>query len=145
LTQNDADGGTLPSKTRQVEKGWLGLDLGMRLVDTADMSGNGESEKLVAEAIGRRRDDFFLVTKILPHQCHAPWHPQSVLGERPPPWHRPHRLYLLHWRGPAPLAKTIEAFVELRYAGKSAISASAISTRPAIQAGGVRPPPREML
>src|SRR3954452_24153953 len=47
----------------------LGVDLGMTLVDTAEMYGNGAAEQLIAEAIGDRRDELFLVDKVLPHHA----------------------------------------------------------------------------
>jgi diketogulonate reductase-like aldo/keto reductase len=90
-----------------------GLELGMTLVDTAEMYGHGRSEELVAEAIRGRRDDVFLVTKILPENA-------SRTGVRSACEKSLRRLgtdrvdlYLLHWRGRHPLADTVEAFEQL--------------------------------
>ncbi|ROS62524.1 diketogulonate reductase-like aldo/keto reductase [Frigoribacterium sp. PhB160] len=90
-----------------------GLDLGLTLVDTAEMYGSGRSEQLVGEAIAGRRDEVFLVSKVLPGNasrrgtvdaCHA-----SL--ERLGTDHLD--LYLLHWRGGHPLADTVEAMEAL--------------------------------
>jgi diketogulonate reductase-like aldo/keto reductase len=90
-----------------------GIDLGMTLVDTAEMYGNGRSEELVGEAIAGRRDDVFLVSKVLPSNasatgaieaCHASL---SRLGTDRLD------LYLLHWRGSHPFDETVAAFETL--------------------------------
>src|SRR5436190_23177094 len=47
----------------------LGLDLGLTLIDTAEMYGDGKSEELIAEALGDRRDEAFLVSKVYPHNA----------------------------------------------------------------------------
>jgi diketogulonate reductase-like aldo/keto reductase len=93
-----------------------GLDAGMTHVDTAEMY--GDAELIVAEAITGRRDDVFLVSKVLPSNA-------SRLGvikacERSLMRLATDRLdcYLLHWRGRVPLAETIGAFEELVQAGK---------------------------
>ncbi|MFD0548292.1 aldo/keto reductase [Streptomyces rectiviolaceus] len=86
-----------------------GLDLGMTLIDTAEMYGSGASEELVGEAIRGHRDDVFLVSKVLPSNadargtvdaCHASL--RRLGTDRID-------LYLLHWRGGVPLAETVEA------------------------------------
>jgi len=91
----------------------LGLDLGMSLIDTAEMYADGEAEKLVAEAIAGRREDVFLVTKVLPH--HATRQGTIQACERSLRRLQTDRidLYLLHWRGEIPLAETVEGFQEL--------------------------------
>jgi diketogulonate reductase-like aldo/keto reductase len=91
----------------------LGLDLGMSLIDTAEMYADGEAEKLVAEAIAGRREDVFLVTKVLPH--HATRQGTIQACERSMRRLQTDRidLYLLHWRGEIPLAETVEGFQEL--------------------------------
>jgi diketogulonate reductase-like aldo/keto reductase len=96
----------------------LGLELGMTLIDTAEMYGDGASEELVAEAIDGRRDEVFLVSKVLP--ANASRHGTIEACERSLERLRTDRLdmYLLHWRGSLPLAGTIEAFGELLDAGK---------------------------
>ncbi|MGA2865665.1 MAG: aldo/keto reductase [Verrucomicrobiota bacterium] len=96
----------------------LGLDLGARLIDTAEMYGQGQAEQLVGEALKGRRDEAFLVSKVLPSNASRP----GVLAacERSLRRLQTDRLdlYLLHWRGAVPLAETMAAFVELQRAGK---------------------------
>lgn len=96
----------------------LGLDLGLRLIDTAEMYGEGLSETLVGEAIAGRRDEVFLVTKVYPHN--AGRRDAVAACERSLRRLRTDRidLYLLHWRGGVPLAETMEAFLALQQAGK---------------------------
>ena len=95
----------------------LGVDLGMTLIDTAEMYGNGAAEDLVGEAIEGRRDEVFLVTKVLPMNATRTGTIEAC--ERSLKRLRTDRLdlYLLHWRGRAPLEGTIEAFGELMDAG----------------------------
>ncbi|HEX4080404.1 MAG TPA: aldo/keto reductase [Rhizomicrobium sp.] len=95
-----------------------GLDLGMGHIDTAEMYGGGAAEELIAEAIAGRRDEVFLVSKVLPENA-------SRSGTRAACERSLARLgtdrldcYLLHWRGRHPLADTIAAFEDLRRAGK---------------------------
>jgi diketogulonate reductase-like aldo/keto reductase len=94
-----------------------GLDLGMTLVDTAEMYGDGASERLIGHAIAGRRDDVFLVSKVLPH--HASFDGTISACEGSLRRLRTDRLdlYLLHWRGAVPLEETIGAFGELKHAG----------------------------
>jgi diketogulonate reductase-like aldo/keto reductase len=96
----------------------LGLDLGATLIDTAEMYGDGLSEELVGAAIGGRRDDVFVVSKVYPHNATREGIPAAC--ERSLRRLRTDRidLYLLHWRGSVPLAETIEAFMRLQAAGK---------------------------
>jgi len=96
----------------------LGLDLGFTLIDTAEMYGEGRAEQLIAEAIGDRRDEVFLVNKVYPHN--ASRRGAVVACERSLRRLRTNRLdlYLLHWRGSVPLAETMEAFMALQQAGK---------------------------
>lgn len=95
-----------------------GLDLGMTLVDTAEMYGDGASEKLVGEAIAGRRDEVFLVSKVLP--SNASRSGTIAACERSLRRLGTDRidLYLLHWRGRTPFAETIAAFEALQDAGK---------------------------
>ena len=95
-----------------------GLDLGMNHIDTAEMYGSGASEERVGEAIVGRRDEVFLVSKVLPQNA-------SRAGTRQACARSLARLgtdrldcYLLHWRGPHPLAETIAAFEALQREGK---------------------------
>ena len=98
----------------------LGLDLGMTLVDTAEMYGDGRTEELVGRAIAGRRDGLFLVSKVYPHNAGG----KSAIAacERSLKRLRVERLdlYLLHWRGSIPLAETVEAFERLVRDGKIA-------------------------
>jgi diketogulonate reductase-like aldo/keto reductase len=94
-----------------------GLDLGMTVIDTAEMYADGEAEKLVGEAIADRRDEVFLVSKVLPHHATA----RGTVAACEDSLRRLGTdridLYLLHWRGRVPLADTIEAFGGLQQAG----------------------------
>src|SRR5438270_5877416 len=96
----------------------LGLDLGMTLIDTAEMYADGAAEKLVAEAIAGRRDEVFLVSKVLP--SNASRRGTITACERSLRRLGTDRLdlYLLHWRGPIPLEETLDAFAALVRTGK---------------------------
>ncbi|MGE0873503.1 MAG: aldo/keto reductase [Burkholderiales bacterium] len=96
----------------------FGLDHGLRLIDTAEMYGDGRSEQLVGEAIAGRRDEVFLVSKVLPEN--ASRRGTAAACERSLKRLGTDRidLYLLHWRGGVPFAETLEALVRLREAGK---------------------------
>ena len=96
----------------------LGLDLGATLIDTAEMYGDGRAEQLVAEAIHGRRDEVFLVSKVLPH--HATRRGTIAACERSLKRLKTNRidLYLLHWRGSVPFTETLEALTALKSAGK---------------------------
>jgi diketogulonate reductase-like aldo/keto reductase len=95
-----------------------GIDLGLTHIDTAEMYGNGEVEKLVAKAIAHRRDEVFLVSKVLP--SNASRSGTKAACERSLERLRTDRLdcYLLHWPGSHPLEDTIASFEDLRRAGK---------------------------
>ena len=111
-------GDDLATRTEEIATLRLGLDLGVTLIDTAEMYGEGRSEKLIAEAIEGRRDEIFLVSKVSPHNASRKG--AVAACERSLARLRTDRidLYLLHWRGDVPLAETIEAFVALQKAGK---------------------------
>lgn len=96
----------------------LGLDLGMSLIDTAEMYGEGGAEEVVGEAIAGRRDGVFLVSKVYPHN--ASRRGAVAACERSLKRLRVETidLYLLHWRGSHPLAETVAAFEALKAAGK---------------------------
>ena len=96
----------------------LGLDLGMTLIDTAEMYGDGDSEELVGEAVAGRRDEAFLVSKVLP--TNASRDATIAACERSLRRLGTDRidLYLLHWRGGTPLGETVEAFETLMRDGK---------------------------
>jgi diketogulonate reductase-like aldo/keto reductase len=95
-----------------------GLDLGMCHIDTAEMYGSGAAETLVGRAIAGRRDEVFLVSKVLP--SNASRRGTITACERSLSRLKTDRLdcYLLHWRGAHPLAETLTAFEELRSSGK---------------------------
>jgi diketogulonate reductase-like aldo/keto reductase len=95
-----------------------GIERGVMLIDTAEMYGSGEAERIVADAVGKRRDEMFIVSKVLPSNsskrgtlaaCEASL--KRLKTDRID-------LYLLHWRGSVPLEETIEAFTQLAQAGK---------------------------
>ncbi len=96
----------------------LGLDLGLRLIDTAEMYGEGASETMIGEALAGRRDQAFLVSKVYPHN--ASRRGAVAACERSLRRLGTDRidLYLLHWRGDVPLAETLEAFQALQRDGK---------------------------
>jgi diketogulonate reductase-like aldo/keto reductase len=96
----------------------VGLDAGMTLIDTAEMYGNGASERLIGEAIAGRRDEVFLVSKVLPN--HATERGTVAACEASLRRLATDRLdlYLLHWRESLPLAGTVTAFTSLVQAGK---------------------------
>jgi diketogulonate reductase-like aldo/keto reductase len=104
-------------RTEELRALRLGLELGMTLIDTAEMYGDGAAEELVAEAIEGRRDEVFLVSKVLPSNASRKGTIEAC--ERSLARLRTDRLdlYLLHWRGRLPLEGTIEAFGELIDAG----------------------------
>lgn len=91
----------------------MGLELGMTLVDTAEMYGHGRSEELVAEAIRERRSDVFLVTKILPQNASRAGVRRSCEKSLERLGTDRIDLYLLHWRGSHPLGDTVDAFEQL--------------------------------
>jgi diketogulonate reductase-like aldo/keto reductase len=95
-----------------------GLDLGLTHIDTAEMYGSGQAETIVGEAIAGRRDEVFLVSKVLPSNA-------SKAGTRRACEASLKRLktdrldcYLLHWRGQYPLTETIAVFEDLKQEGK---------------------------
>src|SRR3984893_3357165 len=96
----------------------LGIDLGMTLIDTAEMYGGGGAEEMVARAAEGVRDDLFIVSKVYPHNASR----AGVVAacERSLQRLRTDRidLYLLHWRGSIPLVETLEGFERLARDGK---------------------------
>jgi len=111
-------GETAATRAEEIATLRLGLDLGIRLIDTAEMYGEGASETLVGEAIAGRRDEVFLVSKVYPHNASR----QGVVAACERSLRRLGTdrldLYLLHWRGNVQFEETIEAFVALQRAGK---------------------------
>jgi len=96
----------------------LGLDLGATLIDTAEMYGSGGAEEIVGEAIAGRRDEVFIVSKVLPENTTR--RGTIAACERSLKRMRTERidLYLLHWRGSPSLEETLEAFAALQRDGK---------------------------
>jgi diketogulonate reductase-like aldo/keto reductase len=96
----------------------LGIELGMMLIDTAEMYGNGGAEEIVGKAIAGQRDKVFIVSKVYPHNASRAGVPAACersLKRLGTEWID---LYLLHWRSSHPLCETVEAFAALRQAGK---------------------------
>ncbi|RKE84369.1 aldo/keto reductase [Rhizobium sp. AG855] len=111
-------GETRAQASSEIDSVRLALDLGMTVIDTAEMYGDGGAERIVGEALKERREDAFLVSKVLPWNasfdgtikaCHASL---DRLGTD----HLD--LYLLHWRGEHPLDDTVAAMEELKAAGR---------------------------
>lgn len=105
-------------KADEVRALQLGLDLGMTLIDTAEMYGEGGAEEVVGAAIAGRRPEVYLVSKVYPHNA-------SFDGVREACERSLRRmkvdsidLYLLHWQGHHPLAETFDGFEALKQAGK---------------------------
>ena len=94
-----------------------GLDLGLALIDTAEMYGEGRTESLVGEAIAGRRDEVFLVSKVYPHNAsRAAMRKACEASLRRLRTDRID-LYLLHWPGSVPIAETVEGFAALQAGG----------------------------
>lgn len=95
-----------------------GIELGLRLIDTAEMYGEGGAEVVVGQAIAGLREQVFLVSKVYPHN--ASHSGVAAACERSLKRMQVDciDLYLLHWRGQYPLAETVEAFERLREQGK---------------------------
>ena len=96
----------------------LGMDLGMTLIDTAEMYGEGGAEEVVREAVSGRRDEVFVVSKVYPHNASRRGAVDACERSLRRLGMDCIDLYLLHWRGSVPLAETLEAFRELKQAGK---------------------------
>lgn len=96
----------------------LGLDLGIALVDTAEMYGEGGAEKIVGEAIAGARERVFLVSKVYPHNASRDGVAAACERSLKRLGTDYLDLYLLHWRGDIALEETIEGFETLRRAGK---------------------------
>jgi diketogulonate reductase-like aldo/keto reductase len=111
--------GERPDRRRsEVKALQLGFDLGMILVDTAEMYGEGKAELLVGEAIAGRRPDIFLVSKVYPHRATKNG-VQTACEQSLKRLKTDYLdLYLLHWRGSVPLAETLEGFLRLKQQGR---------------------------
>ncbi|HEY1797759.1 MAG TPA: aldo/keto reductase [Stellaceae bacterium] len=96
----------------------LGIELGVPLIDTAEMYGSGVAEEITARAVGKNRDQLFIVSKVLP--SNASRNGTIAACEQSLRRLKTDRidLYLLHWRGSHPLAETLAAFDKLQRDGK---------------------------
>jgi diketogulonate reductase-like aldo/keto reductase len=96
----------------------LGLELGMTLVDTAEMYASGGAEEIVREAVGSLREEVFLVSKVLPSNASRHGVVRACEASLRRLGTDRIDLYLLHWRGSVPLAETVSGFETLQAAGK---------------------------
>jgi aldehyde reductase len=95
-----------------------GIDLGLTLIDTAEMYGDGRSESLVGEAIAGRRAEVFIVTKVYPHNASRRAMQNACENSLRRLKIDTIDLYLLHWPGSVPLAETVQGFEHLQRSGK---------------------------
>mgnify|MGYP001335412495 CR=1 FL=1 len=111
-------GESASQRTAEVKALKLGMELGIRLIDTAEMYGEGKAEEIVGEAIAGRREEIYLVSKVYPHNASRKG--AIAACERSLKRLKTDRLdlYLLHWRGSHPLAETVAAFETLQADGK---------------------------
>jgi diketogulonate reductase-like aldo/keto reductase len=107
----------LASREQEIAALRLGLDLDMTLIDTAEMYADGATESLVGEAIAGRRDEVFLVSKVIPHHATYEGTIAACRGSLRRLGTDDLDLYLLHWRGSVPLSETLKGFAELMRMG----------------------------
>jgi diketogulonate reductase-like aldo/keto reductase len=105
-------------RSQEIDALKFGIDLGMTLIDTAEMYGEGGAEEVVAEAIKGQRSRLFLVSKVYPHNATRRGTIQACDRSLKRLKTDYLDLYLLHWRGSVPLSETFEALLELRQSGK---------------------------
>lgn len=105
-------------RQREVAALQQGIDLGLTLIDTAEMYAEGGAEKVVGQALVGRRDEVFLVSKVYPHNASRKGAIAACERSLQRLGTEHIDLYLLHWRGQYPLEETVEAFERLRDAGK---------------------------
>ncbi len=96
----------------------LGFDLGMTLVDTAEMYASGGAEEVIAEAIAGRRDEIFIVSKVMPQNASRRGTVAACEKSLKRLKVESIDLYLLHWPGSSPFSETLEAFTALKSSGK---------------------------
>ena len=96
----------------------LGIDLGMTLIDTAEMYASGGSEEVVGDAIAGRRDGLFIVSKVLPYNADHSGTIEACEASLRRMGIETIDLYLLHWPGSSPLEETFDAFEQLQRDGK---------------------------
>ncbi len=111
-------GETKGERATEVKALTTGLDLGVTLLDTAEMYANGGAEEVVGEAIRGRRDRVFVVTKVVPENAGRKDMVKSCEASLRRLGTDRIDLYLLHWRGGVPLAETMASFDDLMRAGK---------------------------
>lgn len=111
-------GDTPSARAEEVRALRTGIDAGLTLIDTAEMYGDGRSEELVGEAIAGRRDEVFLVSKVLPWNATARGTAAALEGSLRRLGTDRLDLYLYHWRGSTPLAESIAALQRLQDEGK---------------------------
>lgn len=102
----------------EVEALQCGIELGMTLIDTAEMYADGGAEEVVGEALKGRRDGVFLVSKVLPYNASREGTIEACERSLKRLGTEAIDLYLLHWRGRYPLEETLSAFDQLQQAGK---------------------------
>jgi diketogulonate reductase-like aldo/keto reductase len=106
------------SRSKEIRALQTGIDLGMTLIDTAEMYGDGGAEEVVADAVAGRRSDVYLVSKVYPHNASR----SGVAKACERSLHRLRTdyldLYLLHWPGSIPFSETLEGFQALKESGK---------------------------
>lgn len=102
----------------EVEALQTGIDLGLTLIDTAEMYGEGGAEEVVGQAIAGKRDQVVLASKVYPHNASRNGIPAACERSLQRMKTDFIDLYLLHWPGSYPLEETVEAFERLREAGK---------------------------
>lgn len=98
----------------------LGIELGMTLIDTAEMYASGGAEEVVREAISGRRDEVFVVSKVLPSNASRAATIRACEASLKRLGIDRIDLYLLHWRGGVPLGQTVDAFETLKAQGRIA-------------------------
>ena len=96
----------------------LGIDLGMTVIDTAEMYASGGAEEVVRDAVGKRRDEVFIVSKVLPYNASRKGTVAACEASLKRLGTDRIDLYLLHWPGSSPLAETVAGFEALLQAGK---------------------------
>jgi diketogulonate reductase-like aldo/keto reductase len=111
--------GERPERRRsEIESLQLGVELGMTLVDTAEMYGEGRTEQLLSQALQGLRKEVFLVSKVYPHNASRSGVAKACEGSLRRLNTDYLDLYLLHWPGAVPIEETIRGFEDLRAAGK---------------------------
>ena len=111
-------GDDVKNREEEVHALRMGIELGMTLIDTAEMYGEGEAEKLVGEAIKGKRDQVFLVSKVYPHNGSLEKIKQACENSLERLKTDRLDLYLLHWRGQVPLNEVVEGMEQLKTEGK---------------------------